>query len=366
MFSDTSAGPTGAKFPVVAGMRHGKIRLLLFLNGLSLLLALPVLVLAQSPVRVGILVQEMERSQAQAIKGLGEEFKRLGYEEKKNLFFETRNAKGNRAALQPAAGEILSRQINVIFTTGTSATRAAIAATGEIPIVFVHPDDPVAAGLIKSTTMASPLLRGNSPSFWTSGGGERPKNLTGVAAYARSTTEKRVELIKEIVPGLRKILIFYDGNNAFSRDSFGLAEATAKKFSLEAVGYAFKSTDEFKTTFASLPPMPATAIFQIPDELVESESEFLFETARAKKFPTMFNQESWAIGGALAAYGPNYLAMGRQAARLIEKIIKGEKPASLSIERAAKFDFILNYRIARFLDLKLTPEILKKADKVIR
>jgi putative tryptophan/tyrosine transport system substrate-binding protein len=366
LFSDTSAGPTGAKFPVVAGMRHGKIRLLLFLNGLSLLLALPVLVLAQSPVRVGILVQEMERSQAQAIKGLGEEFKRLGYEEKKNLFFETRNAKGNRAALQPAAGEILSRQINVIFTTGTSATRAAIAATGEIPIVFVHPDDPVAAGLIKSTTLASPLLRGNSPSFWTSGGGERPKNLTGVAAYARSTTEKRVELIKEIVPGLRKILIFYDGNNAFSRDSFGLAEATAKKFSLEAVGYAFKSTDEFKTTFASLPPMPATAIFQIPDELVESESEFLFETARAKKFPTMFNQESWAIGGALAAYGPNYLAMGRQAARLIEKIIKGEKPASLSIERAAKFDFILNYRIARFLDLKLTPEILKKADKVIR
>jgi putative ABC transport system substrate-binding protein len=366
LFSDTSAGPTGAKLPVVAGMRHGKIRLLLFLSGLSLLLALPVLVLAQSPVRVGILVQEMERSQAQAIKGLGEEFKRLGYEEKKNLFFETRNAKGNRAALQSAAGEILSRQINVIFTTGTSATRAAIAATGEIPIVFVHPDDPVAAGLIKSTTLASPLLRGNSPSFWTSGGGERPKNLTGVAAYARSTTEKRVELIKEIVPGLRKILIFYDGNNAFSRDSFGLAEATAKKFSLEAVGYTLKSTDEFKTTFASLPPMPATAIFQIPDELVESESEFLFETARAKKFPTMFNQESWAIGGALAAYGPNYLAMGRQAARMIDKIIKGEKPASLSIERAAKFDFIVNYRTARFLDLKLTPEILKKADKVIR
>jgi putative ABC transport system substrate-binding protein len=366
LFSDTSAGPTDAKFPVVAGMRHGKIRLLLFLSGLSLLLALPLLVLAQSPVRVGILVQEMERSQAQAIKGLGEEFKRLGYEEKKNLFFETRNAKGNRAALQSAAGEILSRQINVIFTTGTSATRAAIAATGEIPIVFVHPDDPVAAGLIKSTTLPSPLLRGNSPTFWTSSGGERPKNLTGVAAYARSTTEKRVELIKEIVPGLRKILIFYDGNNAFSRDSFGLAEATAKKFSLEAVGYAFKSTDEFKTTFASLPPMPATEIFQIPDELVESESEFLFETARAKKFPTMFNQESWAIGGALAAYGPNYLAMGRQAARMIDKIIKGEKPASLSIERAAKFDFILNYRIARFLDLKLTPEILKKADKVIR
>ena len=169
----------------MASMMGAKIGLVFFVSALSLLLATPVLVLAQSRIRVGILVQEMERSQTQAIKGLGEELKRLGYEEKKNLFFETRNAKGNRAALQPAAGEILSRQVNVIFTTGTSATRAAIASTGEIPIVFVHPDDPVAAGLIKSTPTASPLLSGNSPSFWTSSEGERPKNLTGVAAYAR-------------------------------------------------------------------------------------------------------------------------------------------------------------------------------------
>jgi len=343
-----------------------KFRLAVFTGALAWIIAAPVLVLAQTPIRLGILVQEMERSQAQAIKGLAEELKRLGYEEKKNLFFETRNAKGNRAALQPAAGEILSRNINVIFTTGTSATRAAIASTGEIPIVFVHPDDPVAAGLIKSTTIASPLLPGSSSSFWTSSGGERPKNLTGVAAYARTTTEKRVELIKEIVPGLRKILVFYDGNNSFSRDSFSAAEAAAKKFGLEAAGYPIKSSDELKTTVSSLPPMPATAIFQIPDELFESESEFLFDTARAKKLPTMFNQESWAIGGALAAYGPNYLAMGRQAARMIDKIIKGEKPGSLSIERAAKFDLTLNYRTARFLDLKFTPEILKKADKVIR
>ena len=105
-------------------MNPGKIRRTFLASGLALVLAAPMLALAQSPVRVGILVQEMERSQTQAIKGLGEELKRLGYEEKKNLFFETRNAKGNRAALQPAAGEILSRQVNVIFTTGTSAPRS--------------------------------------------------------------------------------------------------------------------------------------------------------------------------------------------------------------------------------------------------
>ena len=323
-------------------------------------------VLGQSPVRIGILVQEMERQQSQSIKGLGEELRRLGYEEKKNLFFEIRNAKSNRAALQPAADELREHKVSVIFTTGTSATRAAITSTNEIPIVFVHPDDPVAAGLIKSIPIASPLLSGNSSSFWTSSGGERPKNLTGVAAYARGTTEKRVELIKEIVPGLRKILVFYDGNNAFSRDSFNAAEAAAKKFGLEAAGSPIKSSDELKTTLSSLRATPGMAIFQVPDDLFESESEFFFDIARAKKIPTMFNQESWAIGGALAAYGPNYFEMGRQAARLIEKIVKGAKPDALAIERATKFDLILNYRTARFLDLQFTPEMLKKADKVIR
>jgi putative ABC transport system substrate-binding protein len=323
-------------------------------------------VLGQSPVRIGILIQELERQQSQSIKGLGEELRRLGYEEKKNLFFEIRNAKSNRTALQPAADELREHKVNVIFTTGTSATRAAIASTTEIPIVFVHPDDPVAAGLIKSIPIASSLLSGNSSSFWTSSGGERPKNLTGVAAYARGTTEKRVELIKEIVPGLRKILVFYDGNNAFSRDSFSAAEAAAKKFGLEAAGSPIKSSDELRTTLSGLRAMPGTAIFQVPDDLFESESEFFFDTARAKKIPTMFNQESWAISGALAAYGPNYLEMGRQAARLIEKIVKGAKPDALAIERATKFDLILNYRTARFLDLQFSPEMLKKADKVIR
>src|SRR5262245_59115795 len=103
---------------------------------------------AHAQVRLGILVQEMARAQLQAIKGLNEEFKRLGYQEKKNLFFETRNVKGNRAALQPAAAELLEKKVNAIFTTGTSATRASMAATQNVPIVFCHPSDPVASGLV--------------------------------------------------------------------------------------------------------------------------------------------------------------------------------------------------------------------------
>lgn len=314
---------------------------------LAILIAAPMSALAQAPARVGILVQEMGRAQSQAIRGLSEELKRLGYRERKNLFFETRNVKGMRAAIQPAARELLEKNVNVIFTTGTSATRAAMATTKDIPVVFVYPGNPIAAGIVKSPE-------------------ERAKNVTGVAAYAGQTTEKRLALFKEIVPALQKIVVFYDINNSFARDSFKRAESAAKNIGLQTVGYGVKSADELKTTFASLHAENGTAIFQISDELVESEAEFLFATARTKKLATMFNEESWAIAGALAAYGPNYLEMGRQAARLIDSIIKGQKPESLPVERASKFDLTLNYRTANFIGVRFPDALLKKAEKVIR
>jgi len=309
----------------------------------GLLLAASGAAWAQAPARIAILVQEMGRAQSQSIKGLTEELKRLGYRERKNLFIETRSVKSNRAALEPAARELLGKGVSLIFTTGTSATRAAMAATQDIPLVFVYPGNPIAAGIIKSAE-------------------ERAQNVTGVAAYAGETTAKRLALLKEIVPGLRKIVVFYDINN----DRFKQAETEAKKIGLDSAGYGVKSADELKTTLSSLRPENGTAIFQVADELVESEAEFLFTTARAKKIATMFNEESWVVAGALAAYGPNYFEMGRRAGRLTDRIIKGEKPELLPIERATQFDLTLNYRTATFIGLNLSAAMLKKADKVIR
>jgi putative ABC transport system substrate-binding protein len=300
-----------------------------------------------NPVKVGILVQEMERAQSQAIKGLGEELKRAGYQLRRDIVLETRNAKGNRASLQPAAAELVAQKVKLIFTTGTSATRAAIGATREIPVVFVHPGDPGVSGLLKS-------------------GRDAAKNVTGVAAYAAQTTERRLAFLKEMMPNLRKIWVFFDTNNSVSRDNFKLAEAAAAKFGVQCVGYGVKAADELKTTLVELRAEDGAAIFQVADEVVETEAEFLFETARAKKIPTMFNEESWAIAGALGAYGPNYLQMGRQAGQLADKIIKGESPAALPVVRASKFEITLNYRTARFIGFELTPEILKKANRVIR
>jgi len=118
---------------------------------IALLIAAPVDALAQAPARMGILVQEMGRAQTQAIRGLSQELKRLGYADRKNLLTETRNVKANRAALQPAASELVAQKVSLIFTTGTSATRAAMAATTDIPIVFVtgHGDVPTAVSALK-------------------------------------------------------------------------------------------------------------------------------------------------------------------------------------------------------------------------
>lgn len=319
------------------------------MNYLALLVVLFVATLAQAQTqaRVGILLPEMGRAQSQVLKGLNEELKRLGFQERKNLLFETRNAKGDRGALQPAAADLVARKVQVIFATGTRATRAAASATAELPIVFVHPGDPVVAGLVKNP--AEPM-----------------KNITGVAGFAAQLTDKRVALLKEIVPELREIHIFFDTNNNFSRENFALAETAAKKIGLKVAAHGVKSSDELKSTVSSLRNEPGIAVFHVPDDLVESEAEFVLEKTRQNKLPTMFNEESWAIQGATAAYGPSYLDMGRLAAGIIVRIIKGQSPASIPIERARKFDFVVNYRIANYIGLRLSPQILNKADKVIR
>jgi putative ABC transport system substrate-binding protein len=297
--------------------------------------------------RIGVLISESGRNETQSIKGLRDGLKALGYKEGENILLELRNAKGDRSALRAAADELVQKKVNLIFTTGSRTTEAAKAATSDIPVVFRHPADPVAIGLVKSMTKP---------------GG----NITGVAGLALERTEKRLEITKQIVPGVRRVVLFYDANDRFSRDNFASAKIAAQKLGLQVLEYGVKSAGELKKTFDSLQKHPGDAFFQMPDNLVESEADFIFETARQKKLPTMFNDESWAIRGALGAYGPSYYHMGRQAALLADRILKGAKPGDLPVQRAEKFDLVINYRTARIIGLAIPPETLKKADRVIR
>ncbi|MDH3446190.1 MAG: ABC transporter substrate-binding protein, partial [Deltaproteobacteria bacterium] len=237
--------------------------------------------------------------------------------------------------------------VEVILTSGASATRSAAAASLDIPIVFIYAGDPALAGF------------GQGPNATN-------MNITGVAALAREKMEIRLALLKEIIPALRTLHIFFDWNNRYSRDNFARVENVTKKNGLQALGHPIKSIEELNATIEGFDSERGDAIFQIPDDLIESAAQRIFNLARKKKIPTMFNEEVYAIKGALAAYGPNYRQMGRQAAQLVVNILSGRKPDSIPIEQASKFDLTLNYRTASFIGINLTQEIIDKADKVIR
>ena len=297
--------------------------------------------------RVAILIPESLRSESQAIKGFREGLKELGYQEGKNLLVEIRDAKGNRGALKQEANELIRQKVQLIFTTGTRATQAAMAATSEIPIVFNHPADPVALGLVKSL--------------------KRPGgNVTGVAAFSSQMTEKRLQLLKEIVPKVRRILIYYDSNNPYSRENFLSAQKAAGKLKLEVEQHAIKSAEELKKSISDLQQREDDAFFHVPDDLIESQADFIFAAAREKGWPTIVSEESLVTKGGLASYGPSYYQMGRQGARLAHKILKGAKPQELQVERANKFDLVINFRTANAIGLSISPEVLKRADRVIR
>jgi len=297
--------------------------------------------------RVGILISESGRSETQSIKGLRDGLKELGYKEKENILVEIRDAKGDPGALKPMVDDLVDKRVDLLFTTGTRSTEAAIAATDKIPIVFRYRGNPQTVGLVKSN--------------------QRPGgNVTGVAGFGLENTPKRMEALRQIVPGVRRLHIFYDLNDRFSRGNVAVAKDSAKKLGLEVSEHGTKSVEELKTAFDKLDKKPGDALFHVPDNLVEGEVDFIFRIARQKKLPTMFDEEAWVIRGALGAYGPSHYQMGRQAAGFVDKILKGQKPENLPVEPASKYDLVINFRTANAIGLTIPPDMLKKADRVIR
>lgn len=297
--------------------------------------------------RIGILIREADQSDSDSISGFRAGLKELGYQEGKNILVEVHNARGERAALNSAATELVRNKADLVFTMGSSATTAAIAATKEIPIVFLHLLDPVAVGHVKSM--------------------ERPGgNVTGVAGLSVQQAETRLKILREIVPTLRQVHIFYDIYNPVSRGHFSIAEAAATRLGLHVAGHPISNEKELKDTINRIKKREGDAIYHISDELVQSQTDIIFSVARQKKLPTMFGGSAWAAKGSLAGYGPNHFEMGRQAASLVDRILKGARPGNLPIERPKKFDLFINLRTASIIGIRVPPDVVSRADNVIR
>ena len=283
----------------------------------------------------------------ETIDGLRVGLKQLGLEEGKQIILAIRDTKGNLEAVDEVARNLEREKVNLIYTTSTSVTIAARRATTNIPIVFCIATDPVAVGLVDS--------------FAKPGG-----RLTGVYTRVTDLTAKRLEILKEMVPKLRRVVTFYDPNNRVSSEAAKLGREEAKRLGLNFVERHVTSAEELRQALQALKAGEADAYFYTTALIVNSQPQLVIDTARAKRLPTMFQEQSFVAKGALASYGVSYHEVGRLSAKYVQRILTGVKPQDLPVEGVDKIDLVINLKTAKLIGLTVPPNVLVRAQKVIR
>jgi putative ABC transport system substrate-binding protein len=281
------------------------------------------------------------------IDGLREGLRELGFEEGKHFVLQIRDTKGDLKGVEEAARSLAQAKVNLLYTLATSVTIATRGATADIPVVFCVGADPVAEGLVDS--IAKP-------------GGR----LTGVHFQTRDLTAKRLEIMKEIFPKVRRVITFYDSGNRVATEAAKLAREEAKRLGLNFVERHTTSVEELRKALQALKAGEADAYFFVQDAMVVSQAQLIIDTAKAKRLATMFQEGSLVAQGGLASYGLSFYEAGRVSAKYVQRILAGTNPKDLPVETVHKLYLVVNLRTARELGLTIPPNVLARADRVIR
>jgi putative ABC transport system substrate-binding protein len=313
----------------------------------ALLLALSFPAEAQQPkvYRVGVITAGGQWYET--IDGLRAGLRKLGLEEGKQFTLTIRDTKGDAQAAEEAARNFEQEKVALIYTTQTSVTILAKRATKDIPIIFCAGGDPVDLGLVES--------------FAQPGG-----RLTGVFSRETDLTAKRLEILKEIVPKLRRVVTFYDPRSPVASQSAKLAREEAARLRVQFVERHVASVEELQAGVRALKAGEVGAYFDVSDALVVSQDQLLIDTARVKRLPTMFVNQSSVIKGGLASYSPTRYETGRLSAKYVQRILAGVKPKDLPVEGVDKIDLVINLKTAKEIGLTVPPNVLVRAQKVIR
>src|SRR5262245_39214275 len=297
------------------------------------------------PIKIGVLTTAWGPTPETV--GLRDGLVELGYRENEQFVIGVRFTQGDLAALPAAARELVQYGVDVIFTSDDSPAKAAQMETKRIPIVFSVVSDPVGLGLIQS--------------FARPGG-----NITGVTDLRLELGPKRLELFREIVPGLKRVLYLYDAADADSVAGAKMYREAAHRLGLKLVEKVVRTEEEAQAALAQIRKGEVDGILQ-PSSPSLNIPGFILEASSQQAIPTMFLTGAfWIERGGLASYGPDYHEIGRQAARLVDKILKGTKPAEIPVEVTPKVEFAINLKIAKALGLTIAPEVLYRADRIIR
>ena len=297
------------------------------------------------PVQIGALTESW--GPTPAIIGLRDGLQALGYREDKDFTIGVRFTQGESAELLAAAHELVRRGADIIVTAeGGNTAKAAQMATDRIPIVFIGGGDPVELGLVQS--LARP-------------GG----NLTGIASLDVELAPKRLEIFRELVPHLKRVLLVYDATTAYAVAHLEAYRAAAGRLDLTLVERPVQSQAEAGAALAGLRRGDVDGILS-PRFLSLNIPGFILDIAPKGTFPTMFQATFFAERGGLVSYAATDGDLGRQAARLVDKILKGAKPADLPVEQPTKFELVINLKTAKALGLTIPTPLLQRADRLIQ
>jgi putative ABC transport system substrate-binding protein len=269
----------------------------------------------------------------------------LGWIENRTVAIEYRWAEGRDERFAEIAAEFIRLKVDVILTYATPSSIAAKKATAAIPIVFAAAGDPVGTGLVAS--LARP-------------GG----NITGLSIQQTDLASKRLEILREVLPGLRTVAILFDVGSPNTVLEMGEARAAARTLDLAVVTSEVQRAEDIAPAFDALKGR-ADALYVCSSPILTTNRIRVNSLALGVRLPTMCGLREYTVAGGLMSYGPNIPSLFRRAAEYVDKILRGAKPSDLPVEQPTKFDFIINLTPAKILGLEIPPTLLARADEVI-
>jgi putative tryptophan/tyrosine transport system substrate-binding protein len=314
------------------------------------LLALGALAEAQQPVRVphiGFLSASSLAASAARIGAFRQGLRELGYVEGKNIVIEFRSAQGEQDRLPALVAELIRLKIDVIVSAGPAVTRSAKQATTTIPIVMASDDDPVGSGFVAS--LARP-------------GG----NITGLATYGPEISGKQLELLKDTVPKLTRVGVLGDVIRPGTAQALNEINVAANALGVKLQYLEVRGTKDIETAFGAAGKERAEAVLVQRSGVLFSQRRQIADLAAKSGLPAIYGSPEYVEDGGLMSYSVSVPDQFRRATTYVAKILKGAKPADLPVEQPRKFEFIINLKAAKQIGLMIPPNVLARADKVIR
>ena len=297
--------------------------------------------------RIGFLSGGSASTAVARTEAFSQGLRELGYEEGKSIVIERRYAEGKLDRLPALAAELVRLKVDVIVTSGGLPTRAAKDATSTIPIVMTNDPDPVRAGFVASLA--------------------RPgRNLTGLSTFAPELSGKRLEILSEIIPKLSRVAVFGISTSSNYAAMSKEIELAAKAFKVQIQKLDILSPKDIETAFGAASKGLADGVLVLPGPILGSHRAQVVELAAKNRLPVMYHQSLFVEAGGLMSYGVNQNDLDRRTAIYVDKILKGAKPADLPVEQPTKFEFIINLKAAKQIALTIPPNVLARADKVIK